>query len=305
MQRPARAVTEDTRGGETAERTVAIPSGAWDCHTHVFGPPERFPAAAAGAYALPDADRRRHAAKLAGMGFAHALLIQPTPYGTDHAALFDALAHAGGQLRGIASCGPATSAADLLELRARHIAGLRFVAMPGPDGGDYPGSQGLETWHRLREAMAEAGLHAQLWADGDTCASVAEACAASGRPLVLDHLAGLDPDDRPGTARFDRLADALASGSIWVKLTWFRRSRLPGDYSDMAETVAALAERAPKRVLWGSDWPFVRVATPPDPARLLEHLHAWLGAEAFAQCLCTNPATLLGLAPLDGVSNPS
>jgi predicted TIM-barrel fold metal-dependent hydrolase len=285
------------RGAEAAPPAVAIPPGAWDCHTHVFGPPERFPAAATGAYALPDADRQLHAATLARLGFAHALLIQPTPYGTNHAALLDALARAGGRLRGIASCGPATSAVDLQDLRARQIAGLRFVAMPGPDGGAYPGSQGLDAWHRLRESMADAGLHAQLWADGDTCATVAQICAARGEALVLDHLAGLDPDDRPGTPRFDRLADALASGCVWIKLTWFRRSRLPSDYSDMAAIVAALAERAPQRVLWGSDWPFVRVATPPDPARLLEQLHTWLGGEAFGHCLSTNPASLLGLAP--------
>jgi len=292
-------VNAQTRGAGGALPAIAIPPGAWDCHTHVFGPAARFPAATTGAYALPDADRQRHAATLARLGFAHALLIQPTPYGTDHAALLDALAQAGGQLRGIASCGPATSAADLQELRARQIAGLRFVAMPGPDGGPYPGSQGLDTWHRLREPMAEAGLHAQLWADGDTCASVAQACAASGRTLVLDHLAGLHPGDRPGTPRFDRLADALASGFVWVKLTWFRRSHLPGDYSDMAATVAALAERVPRRVLWGSDWPFVRAAPAPDPARLIEQLHSWIGGEAFGHCLGTNPATLLGSAPLD------
>ena len=294
-------MNEPTTGAGGARPAIAIPPGAWDCHRHVFGPPERFPTATTGAYALPDADRQRQAATLARLGFAHALLIQPTPYDTDHRALLDALAHAGGRLRGIASCGPETSAAALHDLRARHIAGLRFVAMPGPDGRPYPGSQGLDTWHRLREAMAEAGLHAQLWADGDTCATVAQACAASGRTLVLDHLAGLGPDDRPGTPRFDRLADALASGFVWVKLTWFRRSHLPADYSDMAATVAALAERAPRRVLWGSDWPFVRVAAPPDPARLIEQLHAWLGSEAFGHCLCTNPASLLGLAPLDAV----
>ena len=100
---------------------------------------------------------------------------------------------------------------------------------------------------------------------------------ARGETLVLDHLAGLDPDDRPGTARFDRLADALASGLVWVKLTWFRRSRRPGDYGDMEAVVGALADCAPERILWGSDWPFVRTEQPPDPARLLGQLQVVAG----------------------------
>jgi predicted TIM-barrel fold metal-dependent hydrolase len=55
-------------------------------------------------------------------------------------------------------------------------------------------------------------------------------------------------------------------------------------------------------LLWGSDWPFVRVAKAPDPASLLEQLHSWLGSDAFVRCLRTNPALLLGHAPLDGAS---
>ena len=150
-------------------------------------------------------------------------------------------------------------------MRARGILGLRFVAMTGPSGARYPGTQGLDAWEKLRTRMADADLHAQLWADAETCGEVAHDSVARGETLVLDHLAGLDPDDRPGTARFDRVADALASGLVWVKLTWFRRSRRPGDYGDMEAVVGALADCAPERILWGSDWPFVRTEQPPDP----------------------------------------
>jgi hypothetical protein len=30
----------------------ALPAGAWDCHTHIFGPYERFPLAAERSYRL-------------------------------------------------------------------------------------------------------------------------------------------------------------------------------------------------------------------------------------------------------------
>jgi predicted TIM-barrel fold metal-dependent hydrolase len=262
---------------------------------HVFGPYDRFPVGVSAAYTLPSADRMRHADLLASLGFAHALLIQPSPYASDHAALLDAIAHSGGRFRGIGSCDAATSPNALQELRNRGIVGLRFVGVAGPGGAPYPGTQGLDAWGALRERMADAGLHAQLWADATTAIATARDAARRGTTLVLDHLAGLGPDDRPGTPLFDELADLLASRNVWTKLTWFRRSRCGGDYRDMETTVRALAEAAPDRILWGSDWPFVRAERPPEPSTLIEQLHDWLGGDAFTRCLRDNPATLLGI----------
>ena len=71
-----------------------MPKGAWDCHTHVFGPTDRFPLAQSGAYAPPPSDRNLHLAVLDQLGLDHALLIQPSPYGEDHGALLDALSQA-------------------------------------------------------------------------------------------------------------------------------------------------------------------------------------------------------------------
>ncbi|WP_404713782.1 amidohydrolase family protein [Sphingomonas sp. MMS24-J13] len=261
---------------------------------HVFGPFDRFPVAAAPAYALPDADRRRHAETLTALGFENALLIQPSPYGADQRAMLDTIERSGGRFRGIGSCDPTASLEALQDLRDRGIVGLRFVAMTGPGGGSYPGTQGLNSWTSLRARMADARLHAQLWADAATCAKAAQEAAARGATLVLDHLAGLGPDDRPGTWSFDRIADAVAGDHVWIKLTWFRRSRCGGDYGDMEAVVRALAERAPTRILWGSDWPFVRVGQVPEPATLIEQLHSWLGSDGFVRCLRDNPRMLLG-----------
>lgn len=273
---------------------VPIPRDAWDCHMHVFGPFDRFPVSAPPAYTLPDADRSRHAEALAELGFGHALLIQPSPYGTDQRAMLDAIAASGGRFKGIGSCDAATPIEALADLRERGIVGLRFVAMTGPGGGAYPGTQGLDAWNDLRGRMAEARLHGQLWADAATCAQAAQDAAAGGGTLVLDHLAGLGPDDGPGTPAFDRIADALTSRVVWIKLTWFRRSRRLGDYGDMEGMVRRLAEVAPTRVLWGSDWPFVRAEKAPDPATLIEQLHSWLGEDGFVHCLRDNPRALLG-----------
>jgi predicted TIM-barrel fold metal-dependent hydrolase len=141
--------------------------------------------------------------------------------------------------------------------------------------------------------MAAAGMHAQLWADLDLCADTAVELARHGMPLVLDHLAGLSPADHLGSYRFDKLLNALSSGLVWIKLTYLRRSAQPLDYRDMRGTIEALVAAAPNQLLWGSDWPFVRLAAAPDPASLLDQLQGWLGREAFARCMVENPARLL------------
>jgi predicted TIM-barrel fold metal-dependent hydrolase len=260
---------------------------------HVFGPYDRFPVAESGAYALPLADRVAHEDVLGVLGIDHALLIQPSPYGTDHRALLDAIAQSAGRHLGIGSCDGSATAETLCDLRAKGIVGLRFVAMRGPNGGRYPGTQGLEELAKLREKIADAGIHVHLWADAETGAEVALSFAPSSGPVVLDHLAGLSAGDRPGTYAFDRVADALATGHVWVKLTYFRRSSLPLDYSDMRDVVEALCEAAPHRVIWGSDWPFVRTDRRPDGGAMLDQLRTWLGNEAFERCVKDNPRELL------------
>jgi predicted TIM-barrel fold metal-dependent hydrolase len=262
---------------------------------HVFGPFERFPVADAGAYAPPAADREMQRAVLDRLGFDHALLIQPSLYGTDHRALLDALEANGGRLRAIGSCDRSAGGEALAMLQAQGVVGLRFVGMKGPGGGPYPGTQGLDVFSDLRSDMAVLGMHAQVWAELDTCTDLALSAASLDMPVVFDHLAGLSPGDLPGSYRFDRLADALASGSVWIKLTYLRRSGMPLDYGDMQAVVSSLAEVVPDRIIWGSDWPFVRMDARPDPGVLLDQLRGWLGDDVFTRCVRDNPTRLLGV----------
>lgn len=268
---------------------------------HVFGPFDQFPIGPAGAYTPPAADRVQHRAVLDGLGFDQALLIQPSLYGSDHSALLDAIAKSEGRLLGVGSCDASVRGEQLADMRAGGIVALRFVGVPGPDDGQYPGTQGLDSLDTLLPDMAAVRMHAQLWADLDLCAETAIAMAQQGMPLVLDHLAGLSPQDRPGSYQFDKMVDALSSGLVWIKLTYLRRSAQPLDYQDMRETVEALVAAAPDQILWGSDWPFVRMAAQPDPAFLLDQLLAWLGKDAFVRCMTENPARLFAATKsLDG-----
>ncbi|WP_172592958.1 amidohydrolase family protein [Altererythrobacter sp. B11] len=272
---------------------MEIPRGSWDCHTHIFAPSGEGPPLDAAAYAPPAGHFTMHREMLAALGFERALLVQPSLYGTDHSVLLASLARSGGQLRGIGSCPVSTTEADLHHLRSQGVIAMRFVGVLGPGGGAYPGTQGLDVLEHLYPALSAAGMQVHLWADLETCTSLASSAATGNLPIVLDHLGGLSPEDTPGTPRFDRFADALSSGMAWVKLTYLRRSRQPGEYEDIRPVVEALAERVPEQIIWGSDWPFVRLDPPPNGARLVRLLSEWLGPEIFALCLRDNPDRLI------------
>jgi predicted TIM-barrel fold metal-dependent hydrolase len=72
----------------------AVPEGACDCHCHVFGPAARFPYAEPRSYTPDDAPLAAYLAMLDRLGFERGVLVQPSAYGRDNAAMLDALAGA-------------------------------------------------------------------------------------------------------------------------------------------------------------------------------------------------------------------
>ena len=99
--------------------------------------------------------------------------------------------------------------------------------------------------------------------------------------FVIDH-AGL-PDPAAGVAGrdFAVLLELLDTGKCWVKLSgpmrFSRQKQMP--YGDTLPFYKALVERAPARVVWGSDWPHIHynVGVMPNDGDLLDMLSG-LGA---------------------------
>lgn len=271
-------------------------AGGCDAHTHIFGPYDRYPLVGASAYVPPLAAFEMHAAMLRDLGLDRAVLIQPAPYRLDHSALLAALECAEGRLRGTGVVDENTSDATLDRMRAAGVTGFRFVEAHNPNGeGRYPGTIGFDAARNMSERLLERGFHLQLWAGLADCVAIAREAAAMGMPLVLDHLAGIGPDDDPDDPLFADLLAAIGTGHVWVKLTYHRQSRQPRRYEDMRRAVTALSEAGPSRLIWGSDWPFVRMeGREPDPVALTSQLHDWVGAARFRRIMADNPAELFG-----------
>ncbi len=289
-------MTSETVEPRMPSGTRVLPAGACDTHTHVFGPFERYPIAAGGSYLPPNAPPEVHQAMLDAAGLDRAVLIQPAPYGTDNGALIEALRARPLTTRGVAVLSAADPASAYRDLAEAGVRGLRFNEMRDPKGGGrYRGSIGLDDYARTAPAMREHGLVPHIWASCEVLAAeLPAAMDRGGQPFVVDHLAGIDVAAGPMAPAFRTILLLLREGRIWVKHSLCRNSTDAPGYDAQRPFHEALIEANPDQILWGSDWPFVRMyERSPDVSALLDLLLAWTpDPELQRRILVDNPQRL-------------
>ncbi len=270
----------------------ATPVLGWDCHNHLFGPYDRFPLAADRSYTPPEALEAGHTEMLRRQGLSHAVLVHPSAYGDDHSRLLSALdAHP--HLRGVVVVRPDSPLvqAGLASLRSRGVRAARFSHRSGA-GTNFAGSASIQDLQALTPALAHAGLHAELWTDCQVLPDLAPVLRALPFPVVIDHLGGFDAQAGPDQPGFRVLADLVASGRVWVKLSAYRNT-VGLDLELARPFQERLLQANPQRLVWGSDWPHLRITPVPDVADLLAACRRWCGSDAVAdRVLRDNPQAL-------------
>lgn len=273
------------------------PRGSCDCHSHIF---DAGVATGDAPYPLPLAPLACHAAMRATIGIERGVLVQPSACGSDHSVMIDAIARSGGSLCGVGLLDAGASDADFDRLDAGGIRALRFVEVRVPgSGAAYPGSVPITTLDKLRGPMSTRGWHAEIWAPLPLAADICDLHAGHGMPLVLDHLggaaAGTDPDDPD----FRRILRHIATGDIWVKLVLCRTAATLTEALAVRPLHDALLAANPDRLVWGTDFPFIRKGDDaPDAGALLDLLYAWAGRYADA-ILTRNAAALYRFTPVE------
>lgn len=264
----------------------------WDCHAHLFGPYDRYPLAAERSYTPPEAPAEAYLSLLARLGLANGVLVHPSAYGDEHALVLDALtAHP--QLRGVVVLHP-DRLPRLAGLRDKGVRAARFSHRSGA-GGNFAGSASFDDLLRLAPQLADAGLHAELWTDCAALPDIAGALSRLPLPVVLDHMGGFDVQAGVQSPGFTCLRELLASGRAWVKLCAYRNLPSATDLAPCRPFHDALLQANPQRLLWGSDWPHLRVTPSPDAAELLALFKRWTPHPAWVeQILVANPAALYG-----------
>lgn len=289
---------------EPTPASFAPPAGGCDCHTHVFGPFERYPLARERSYTPPPAPVEDLIARLDRAGLARAVIVQPSAYGTDNRRTLEAVTAYPDRLRAVVVIDGTENEAALAEMHEKGARGVRLnlISAGGPRGATV-----AELLGRVAARIRPFGWHIQMYTDLDVVAENAATLQALGVDVVLDHMAKVDASLGAAHLRFPVLADLVASGRFWVKLSGTYRVS-PEFYGNRQVDALARALIAlnPERMVWGTDWPHLanhnRVASagPPtidyhaiDYGRLLSLIPEWAGSETVtAQILSQNPARL-------------
>jgi len=259
-------------------------------HAHIID--LRFPFASGPGY-RPRADEAGSAADFAAVteaaGIGRALLVQPSGYGTDNAAMLDAIAQSGGRWRGIAVVAPDVAESELDRLESGGVVGVRLnlvnsdALFGGPDG-----------LRRLVRRVDVRGWLVQVQCPASQLPGILPALPSDR--LVLDHFGYPDPAAGTEDPGFQSVLRLGQESRAFVKFSGaFRLSRAPFPWPDMAPLAAALLDAfGPERIVWGSDWPFVGTASPPSYAETLAALDTWVSDPAARRIvLAETPGRLL------------
>lgn len=274
---------------------LILPVGACDSHCHIFGPFSRFPLPEARSFTpneAPEATLRQLHHRL---GVSRAVIVQSQGHGLDHGPLLAALEASPGRYRGVALIRPTTSPEEVARLSAAGICGARFSFMSHLGGAPEP-----DAIRAVIALVSRQAWHIAIHVSGRGIVELEEFIRSIPTAVVIDHMACPDLADEQLPAVGNSLKRLIDGGRVWVKLSGADRlSRTGSPFSDVVPFAADLAQHAPERVLWGTDWPHVNLQGPmPDDGDLVDLIAEIAPTDALRQrMLVENPAEFFGFAP--------
>src|SRR5262245_3068795 len=290
-----------------------IPPGACDCHVHVFDPAQ-FPYVAKRVYTPPAASVQELIELQNALRMDRVVVVQPSVYGADNACTLDAVRRLGARARAVAVIDTSTSQAQLDDMAASGVRGIRLNLNTTPSGEiDADGSK--RTLDVAAEQIRGRNWHIQFYTRPHVISALKTHIEQLPFPVVFDHFGGAKA--KPGVAQphFDALLDLVRSGKAYVKISGsYRASELAPDYVDATPLAQALIAANPERIVWGTDWPHPDSAAgrgkslseiappfPIDDGLVLNQLAKWTTDAAMRQkILVDNPARLYDFATVAG-----
>lgn len=259
---------------------------------HICGPESRYAYSAARIYTPPDALLPDYLRLTDALGIGRVVFVQPSIYGTDNAAMLDAMRDCPLPCRGVAVI---ADDVDTAALETLHAAGVRGVRLNLVDIADKSNVLPVQKIRALAERVAPLGWHVELLAHADDYPDLDAQLGDLPVDLVFGHLGYVRPGATPQEPGFEALLRLIDAGRCWVKLTGpYRLTRDALPYPEVTALADALMRAAPQRLLWGSDWPHVMIKTPvPNDGALLDLLFEWAGnADLARRILVDNPTEL-------------
>lgn len=280
-------------------RAPRLPAGSCDCHVHVYGPFDRFPANTEGRFAPRQAFPVEDLLRLwDAIGVSRGVIVHANNAGPDNLATLDALRRYPDRLRGVAIVDARVDDATLDELDAAGFRGVRFNMLRQDGRVVLQGGPSLDDLKMLAPRLADRGWHAQIWVESGDLMHFAPEIEKLPLEIVIDHQSRTMTDKGVDYEGFRWFCDRLQSGRYWCKLSGVDRNTRVGDpYPDTDPFMKALVAANPERLVWGSDWPHVGHSPESVPRidSLIDALMRCVPDPAIReQILVRNPATLYG-----------
>lgn len=274
---------------ETRQPKIKFPPKATDCHSHIFGPLDRYRILPKTHFVPPVCLLEDYVRMLRTLGCERAVLVQPSVYGTDNTMIEEALQSRAFELRAVAVVAPDVTDKELERLHALGFRGIRINTASAT-----PGLK-LEHAPQLARRIAPLGWHLQFYANFREQPEIADELAKLPVNIVIDHFGRVDTRDGLDAPPFRALLGLLAREHCWAKLMGpYFISDSPPHYPDIAPFARAMVAAAPDRVVWGSDWPHPSArGKMPNDGDLADMLLDWLPDEAQRKrMLVDNPQRL-------------
>jgi predicted TIM-barrel fold metal-dependent hydrolase len=233
----------------------SVPTGACDCHTHVFIDDPKFRFSMDRKYTPPFASIEELSLLMAKLKVDRLVVVQPSVYGADNSATLEALRVFGpARARGVAVIDGETTQAELARLNA---AGVRGVRVNLELTGETEPSRCKGIVAQVARQIAGYGWHIQIYGQLPLIAAMRDVIAGLPVPVVLDHFARASGAAGVEQAGFSEVLELLQTGNAYVKLSAPYRcsAASPPCYSDMQPIARVLVSANPDRLVWGSDWP--------------------------------------------------
>ena len=272
------------------EPKLKLPSGAADCHFHIFGPKEKFPYAKDAAY-TPKADAPKDVLidRHMFLGIERGVVVQSAAHGMDNSAAADLLADKKGSYVGVALVPTNVEAAELKRLHEQGFRGVRFNYVQHLGAGP-----ALADVLKLSYKLTSLGWHLQIHLEAKLIQQMSTQLKQSPVPVVIDHMGRIEASaglDQPG---FTHLLKLLEDKRFWVKVSGIERaSRQGSPWADAIPYARKLVSEFGDRCVWGTDWPHPNLEAVPDDGVLVDMIAQMAPTEAQRQALLVdNPLKL-------------
>ena len=270
----------------TRRPRLLLPAGACDTHFHLFGPQKRFPLDPGRRLDVEDCTLDDLIAMHDALGITRGLIVQSFQHGYAYEYMLHALLRHPSRFRGCFIPAPDITDGEIEILSRAGVVAVRFGFKSSPkiDGS-------------MRERCHEHGIqpHYLLHGEDEIVAWRKQILETKGR-FVIEHMGYPHVENGLDDPCFRFLLECLDTGRCWVKLSPRCSAEPIAPFADVLPFVHELVRRAPKRLMWGSDWPHPNYFNPmPNDADLLDLMLEWAVDEAVRNdIMINNPAELLG-----------